>query len=54
MSKKSKTSNSLKFKDKFVIKKEKQTYTLKELISKINKNVHKEICFGKPSGKELL
>lgn len=38
-----------------VIKKEKQKYTLNDLVSKINEhNIHKEISFGSPAGKELL
>jgi len=42
--------------DKIIVtKKEKPKYTLKDLVSKINKrNIHKEINFGSPVGKELL
>lgn len=33
----------------------KQKYTLKDLVSKINKrNLHSEISFGSPLGKELF
>lgn len=43
-------------KNKIIItKKEKPKYTLKDLVSKINKkNQHNEISFGPPVGKELL
>lgn len=38
-----------------VTKKVKPKYTLNDLVSKINKrNIHKEISFGSPIGKELL
>ncbi len=42
--------------DKIIVtKKEKPKYTLKDLVSKINeRNIHKEISFGSPVGKELL
>jgi len=42
--------------DKIIVtKKEKPKYTLKDLVSKINaRNIHKEISFGSPKGKELL
>lgn len=42
--------------DKIIVtKKENPKYTLKDLVSKINKsNIHEEISFGSPAGKELL
>ncbi|MEO8209384.1 MAG: AbrB/MazE/SpoVT family DNA-binding domain-containing protein [bacterium] len=42
--------------DKIIItKKQTPKYTLKELVSKINdNNIHKEINFDPPMGKELL
>lgn len=43
-------------KDKIVISKsEKQKYTLMDLLSKVTPdNIHKEVYFGPPRGKELL
>lgn len=42
--------------DKIIVtKKDKPKYTLKDLVSKISKsNIHEEISFGSPAGKELL
>ncbi len=43
-------------KNKIIItKKEKSKFTLKELLLRINEdNIHNEISFGSPEGKELL
>ncbi|MDD2935277.1 MAG: AbrB/MazE/SpoVT family DNA-binding domain-containing protein [Candidatus Pacebacteria bacterium] len=53
-----KENNEVSFdfdKDQIIIKPEnKKEYSLSELISKINsKNIHKEIDWGKPVGKEI-
>ena len=51
------TDINIKIKNKkLIIYKEKKQYPkLKELLSKISdKNIHKEISYGKPAGKELL
>ena len=42
--------------NEIIINKNKQSkYTLDQLLSKVNKdNLHKEISFGKPVGKEII
>jgi antitoxin MazE len=42
--------------NKIIISREKkQTYTLNDLLAKVSgRNIHKEIVYGKPRGKELL
>ncbi|MBW8050177.1 MAG: AbrB/MazE/SpoVT family DNA-binding domain-containing protein [Cytophagales bacterium] len=42
--------------NEIIINKDKQSkYTLDQLLSKVNKdNLHKEISFGKPVGKEII
>ena len=38
-----------------VLKKKKTTYNLKDLLAGISKeNIHEEVDFGKPEGKELI
>jgi len=40
---------------KFINKNKQSKYTLDQLLSKVNKdNLHQEISFGKPVGKEII